>query len=607
MLATDVDAVRAGRVRRLDAAADHREGATAPSGTDESCVFGKLYAATHVRSDRWYKLGRTLLYGRLEDEKPFHSVRRLVQYEDYILRLFSDAGLPVPHPLGIVEITPEREYLLVTEFIAGAKEVGEAEIDDSIIDQGLAVVRRMWEIGMAHRDIKPANLLVRDGTLFLIDSAFAEVRPSPWRQAVDLANMMLVLALRTDAERVYQRARRQFSDEEIAEAFAATRGLTMPSQLRRMLRQQGRDLHGDFLRLLPYRLPPVRIQRWTWRRVGLTLTTLLVSCAVAVADRRQPAGVPAVTARRRRGAPGRRARRPCCSPAASRSASLGSDLVACSEGDDGTPANGVVLMAQSVPTAILGAVPGGHAAGLALRRHGRAAAARRRFWLDSDRDGDRTPSRCGSTESCDTAGATEIPSDRPDMRRLERVDQVTPLYVGRRYYVFDGGCITVLFTLSGEDRSEPLAVATQGLGAVPRDDLRELRPRGERRPAGARPVTAVEPRADRTPSAPPSRSGAGCSAPCCRWRWWPRCSSGSCRSSPASPTSGPRSAAMSWVEVTVLLLAARLEPGDLPVRHGRDDARHDASGRRRSRPRRRPRCRTPWSAGRPSRSGSPTP
>jgi hypothetical protein len=100
------------------------------------------------------------------------------------------------------------------------------------------------------------------------------VRPSPWRQAVDLANMMLVLALRTDAERVYQRARRQFTDEEIAEAFAATRGLTMPTQLRRMLRQQGRDLHAQFLALLPYRLPPVRIQLWSWRRVVLTIATL---------------------------------------------------------------------------------------------------------------------------------------------------------------------------------------------------------------------------------------------------------------------------------------------------------------------------------------------
>ncbi|CCG05394.1 phosphatase PAP2 family protein [Blastococcus saxobsidens] len=248
--------------------------AAGPQDDGGSCVFGKLYAATHVRSDRWYKLGRTLLYGRLEDEKPFSTVRRLVQYEDYVLRVFCDGGLPVPQPLGIVEITPEREYLLVTEFIAGAQEAGEAEIDDAVIDQGLAVVRRMWEIGMAHRDIKPANLLVRNGTLYLIDSAFAEVRPSPWRQAVDLANMMLVLALRTDAERVYRRARRHFSDEEIAEAFAATRGLTIPSQLRRMLRQQGRGLQDEFLALLPFRLPPVRIQRWTWRRGGLTVVTL---------------------------------------------------------------------------------------------------------------------------------------------------------------------------------------------------------------------------------------------------------------------------------------------------------------------------------------------
>jgi membrane-associated phospholipid phosphatase/tRNA A-37 threonylcarbamoyl transferase component Bud32 len=254
------------------------------SGGETTEVFGKLYAATHVRSDRWYKLGRTLLYGRLEDEKPFHTVRRLVQYEDYILRVLSDAGLPVPQPLGIVQITPEREYLLLAEFLTGGGEIGDpaVPVDDAVIDQGLAVVRRMWEIGVAHRDIKPANVMVRDGTLHLIDSAFAEIRPSPWREAVDLANMMLVLALRTDAERVCRRARLQFSDEEIAEAFAATRGLTMPTQLRRMVRQRGRDLHAEFLQLLPHRLPPVPIQRWTLRRVGLIAVTA-VGVALAAA------------------------------------------------------------------------------------------------------------------------------------------------------------------------------------------------------------------------------------------------------------------------------------------------------------------------------------
>ena len=48
----------------------------------------------------------------------------------------------------------------------------------------------------------------------------------------------------------------------------------MPTQLRHLLRQQGRDLHAQFLELLPYRLPPVRIQLWSWRRVALTIATL---------------------------------------------------------------------------------------------------------------------------------------------------------------------------------------------------------------------------------------------------------------------------------------------------------------------------------------------
>ncbi|MET0911311.1 MAG: phosphatase PAP2 family protein, partial [Ilumatobacteraceae bacterium] len=218
-------------------------------------LFGKLYAMNHVRSDRWYKLGRTVLYGRLEDEAPFKSVRRLVQQEDYTLRLMRDAGIPTAEPMGIVELTPEREYMLVTSFLDGALELGDAEVDDTIIDEGLQIVRRMWDTGLAHRDIKPANLLVRDGHLAVIDVAFAQVRPSPWREAVDLANMMLVLAVRTDAQRVYDRAVRVFTPDEIAEAFAAAHSVASPTQLRVALKKDGRDLLARFRALAPHRRP----------------------------------------------------------------------------------------------------------------------------------------------------------------------------------------------------------------------------------------------------------------------------------------------------------------------------------------------------------------
>ena len=252
----------------------------------KTILFAKLYASNHLRSDRWYKLGRTLLYGRLEDEASFSTVRRLVQYEDYMLRLMRDSGVATPEPFGFIEITPEREYVLVTGFLEGGVELGEAELDDDLIDQAFENVRVLWDAGIAHRDIKPSNVLIREGQVHLIDVAFAEARPSPWRQAVDLANMMLCLALRTDAERVYARALLQFTPDDVAEALAATHGVAMPSQLRHSLKEDGRDLLGEFRKLAPSR-PPIAIQRFSIRRIALTAGVLfagLVALLVAMSN-----------------------------------------------------------------------------------------------------------------------------------------------------------------------------------------------------------------------------------------------------------------------------------------------------------------------------------
>jgi len=209
----------------------------------------------------------------------FQSVRRLVEYEDYMLLLLSRAGLPSPKTFGFVEITPEREYMIVTEFVQGAKEMGETEVTDEVIDDALMVVRRMWDAGLAHRDIKPANVLVCDGRVVLIDPAFATVRPSPWRQAVDLANMMIILALRSSPERVYGRALRFFAPEDIAEAFASAQGITIPSQSRHALtelrRRDGLDLIAKFRELAPPQ-ERITIQRWSARRIGLALGAALI-------------------------------------------------------------------------------------------------------------------------------------------------------------------------------------------------------------------------------------------------------------------------------------------------------------------------------------------
>jgi len=403
-------------------------------GDPGESLFGKLYTRGHVRADRWYKLWRTILYGTLEDEHPFHSVRQLAQYEDYVLRLLRDAGVRSAAPYGIVEITPEREYLLLTEFFAGAVELGDAEVDDGLIDQGLLLIRKLWDAGLAHRDIKPGNLMVRDGELLLIDAAFAQVRPSPWRQAVDLGNMMLVLAVRTDAERVYRRALEYFTPDELAEAFAATRGVASPTQLRAFMKRDPRDLLAEFRALAPPRRP-VGLQRWGARRV--IVAAAMLGAAVLAIDLAVDAFMNAIHT-------------VAVAPA-------------CGTGHT------MILSAQAVPSSAMlpciAALPSGWTAGGAEITNGRSL-----FWLDSDQAGPRAVT-VSLTAACDTSGAVRIPSDQAGAERFERPLTLQPRLTLTRMYTFDGGCVTYQFSfLPGEAPLLAIPVDT-AVAFEPRSDL----------------------------------------------------------------------------------------------------------------------------------------
>ena len=240
-------------------------------------IFAKLHNRTHLRSDRWYKAARTILYGSLEDEVRFGSVSLLVEREDYMLRVMADAGVPAPAPLGVLEIVPEREYLLTSEFVVDGRELADVEVDDAVVLDCLRVIRRLWDSGLAHRDIKASNVMVQHRRATLVDVAFATARPTAWRQAVDLANMMLILGLRAEPERVYELAVTQFAPDDVAEAFAATHGVTIPSELRRAVTEHrdrtGVDLVNRFRSLAPQR-DIIHLQRWSARRIGLALGAL---------------------------------------------------------------------------------------------------------------------------------------------------------------------------------------------------------------------------------------------------------------------------------------------------------------------------------------------
>ena len=349
-------------------------------------------------------------------------MRRLVQQEDYALSLMHRAGLPSPDAVRVRGDHAGAGVPAGHRVLRRAVELGEAEIDDQVIDDGLRIVRQLWDAGLAHRDIKPANLLVRDGRLLLIDVAFAEARPSPWRQAVDLANMMLCLALRSDPDRVFRRARQEFSVEEITEGFAAARGLALPSQLRRMMRAQGRDLHAEFVRLLPR--PP---------RPGLRPALDRPSAGAARGDPRRP------------GAPLRGGDRRPGGPAASPRRHLRQTL-ACTELEP------LWLLAQSVPSAAqvpcVRSLPAGWTLGHVTVNRGRSVLT-----FDHDRAG------AGAlvstfTEACDPGGAAEVGAAASGIRSYQRVAPSSPRTVTTRFDVFPGGCLASRLVAPSDDLAQ---------------------------------------------------------------------------------------------------------------------------------------------------------
>jgi hypothetical protein len=341
-----------------------------------------------------------------------------------------------------VELTPEREYLLVTEFFDGAVELGEAEVDDAIIDDGLKIIRKLWDAGLAHRDIKPANLLVRDGRLLLIDVAFVEARPSPWRQAVDLANMMLCLALRSSPERVYRRALQYFTVQEITEGFAAAHGLALPSQLRHLLRTQGRNLHAEFVRLLPSPPQPIRVQRWTGRRVGLwaaILTSLLVLAVLSPRyffNNEDAVQTPLMV-----------------------------KDVGCGDLEP------LWLMAQSVPSASLvpcvRSLPVGWTVAGVTVNDGRSVLT-----LNHDRAGDAALV-VRLTAACNPGGAVKGPSPIVGMRHFQRTESRAGEFTATWYDQFPGGCVTSRLHLTTDPNGEFAAQAPQVLGFTTRAALQQ--------------------------------------------------------------------------------------------------------------------------------------
>ena len=243
---------------------------------DGTRVFGKIYATSHVRADRWYRVGRTIMYGKLEDETPFSSVRRLAEYEDYALRVLAMNDVKVAQTWGIVELTPNREYMLVTGFFEDSRNLGRLRggrhdhrrrppADPPVLGHRCRAPRREAREPPGAAGSPPAGRRV--GPRMPAHAVAPSRRPGEHDAT---------LALQSDPDRVYQRATAFFTPDEIAEAFACAEGMAIPTELSGRLKQDPRPIMQRFKELAPAHAP-VSIQRWSLQRIALTAAVVLGS------------------------------------------------------------------------------------------------------------------------------------------------------------------------------------------------------------------------------------------------------------------------------------------------------------------------------------------
>lgn len=166
--------------------------------------FGKIVTWSNWRSSLVFETLTWLQYrGRGARGPLWASLRSLVQYEHYMLLLFTDLGVPVPRPRGVYRLARDV-YVLVTDYLEGAQPLREAgQVSAGWVAEALRALRRLRDANCAHGDIKASNLVLLPGDRFaMVDLALAEYVAGPRRLARDLADLLVVLAMHHEPEAV---------------------------------------------------------------------------------------------------------------------------------------------------------------------------------------------------------------------------------------------------------------------------------------------------------------------------------------------------------------------------------------------------------------------
>ena len=162
------------------------------SSADGRHLFVKALGTDERSADLMFRIFRALQPRNLADERPFSSLRRMVEHEALVALAARDAAVRTPRFVAFAEADPNG-YVLAYEAIDGRSldRLEPAEMTDDVLRstwEQLAILRRHR---IAHRDLRLANVFLDDaGEVWIIDFGFAELSASDTLLANDLAELL---------------------------------------------------------------------------------------------------------------------------------------------------------------------------------------------------------------------------------------------------------------------------------------------------------------------------------------------------------------------------------------------------------------------------------
>ncbi len=183
-------------------------------------VFAKVLAGDERSADLLFRLYRSIVPRDHGDERPFSSLRRMVEHEALVSLMARTLGVTTPRVLAFAAVPPGG-FVLSYEGIDGASldGVDVHRLTDGVLDQIWAQIETLRYFRIAHRDLRLANVFLgADGEVALIDFGFSELAASDLLLRTDIAELLASLSLSVGADRALAAAVRALSPAEVAEA-----------------------------------------------------------------------------------------------------------------------------------------------------------------------------------------------------------------------------------------------------------------------------------------------------------------------------------------------------------------------------------------------------